>query len=145
MARTPLPARETRALPDPSLRFGEIGFVDFEPDKLFYAASLSSNGRVSDSEERIEHCLRAGYAVKLDAPLRQLHRKRRRMRSLLRAALDCFVWNEPSVAAATEVAPARMRPARNIALILIRNSEGQPVNFDATGFREMENVFVAIV
>ena len=38
-----------------------------------------------------------------------------------------------------------MRPARDVALVLIRNAKRQPVQFDATGLREMKNIFVAIV
>jgi hypothetical protein len=40
MARTPLPTRETRALPNPAARLSEIALVDFEPNKLFHTASL---------------------------------------------------------------------------------------------------------
>ena len=38
-----------------------------------------------------------------------------------------------------------MRPARDVALVLIRHAKRQPIQFDATGLREMKNVFVAIV
>jgi len=38
-----------------------------------------------------------------------------------------------------------MTPARDIAFVLIRNAKREPINFDATGFRKMENVFVAII
>ena len=37
---TPKPARETRALPDPSLRFGEISLFNLEPDKFSHATAL---------------------------------------------------------------------------------------------------------
>jgi hypothetical protein len=67
------------------------------------------------------------------------------MRSFLRAALDCFVWNEPRVATTTQIAPACMPPARNVALVLIRNSDSEPIELDATVFAEVKNIFVAVV
>jgi hypothetical protein len=38
-----------------------------------------------------------------------------------------------------------MRPSRDVALILIRNAKCQSIQFDATGLREMKNVFMAVV
>jgi hypothetical protein len=38
-----------------------------------------------------------------------------------------------------------MTPASDVALILIRHPQCQPIQFDATGLREVKNVFVAIV
>src|SRR6202030_3438405 len=73
------------------------------------------------------------------------NRKRRRMRSLLLAALNCFIRNEPGVAPATLIAAASVRPASDVALVLIRNAESKTVDFDPTRFCEVENVFVAIV
>ena len=49
-------------------RMDEIFFVDLKPDKVFHATALRGDGRIPDSEKRIEHCLHAGHAVKLDAP-----------------------------------------------------------------------------
>jgi hypothetical protein len=40
---------------------------------------------------------------------------------------------------------ARVRPARNIALVLIRNAEREAIDFHSTRLCEMKNVFVAIV
>ena len=67
------------------------------------------------------------------------------MRSLFLAALDCLVRNEPGVAAAPEIASASVRPTSNIGFILIRNSDGKPVQLDASGLCEMKNMFVAII
>ncbi len=67
------------------------------------------------------------------------------MRSLLRTALNGFVRNEPGISSASEIASARMRPARYIAFVLIRNAEREPVHFNATRLREVKNIFVAIV
>ncbi len=67
------------------------------------------------------------------------------MRSLFCAALDRFVGDEPGIATASQIAAPCMRPARNIAFVLIWNSKREPINFNVTGFCEMENIFVAIV
>ena len=83
--------------------------------------------------------------MQFDAPFGELNRKRRRVRPFFLAALNCFVGNEPRVPAATQIFSPSMRPTRDVALILIRNAKRQPVQFDATGLREMKNIFVAIV
>ena len=67
------------------------------------------------------------------------------MRPFFLAALNCFVGDEPRVPAATQIFSPSMRPTRDVALILIRNAKRQPVQFDATGLREMKNIFVAII
>src|SRR5207247_11226645 len=59
--------------------------------------------------------------------------------------LNCFVRNEPGVAATTHIASARMAPACDVALVLIRNTKCEPINFDVTSFREMENIFMTVV
>ena len=46
---TPQLTRETRALPNPTLRFREVSIVDFKPDKSFHSAALRRDDRVSDS------------------------------------------------------------------------------------------------
>ena len=106
---------------------------------------MRGDGGISDAEKWIKHRLDTRNAVQFDAPLGQLNRKRRRMRTLLRATLNRFVRNEPGVAAAARIAAFRMRPARYVAFILIRNSEGKPINFDTARFREVKNVFVASI
>ena len=67
------------------------------------------------------------------------------MRPFFLAALNCFVGDEPRVPAATQIFSPSMRPTRDVALILIRNAKREPIQFDATGLREMKNVFVAII
>ena len=112
--------------PEPPLRFREIGLVDFESDKFFHDATPRCESGISDAEKRIEHRFNASRAyrtMQLDAPLRELNRKSRRMRPLFFTALDCFVRNEPGVAATTQIASTRMRPARDIGFVLIRNSD----------------------
>jgi hypothetical protein len=128
-----------------SLRFSEIASVDFESDKLFHATSLRGHGGIPDTKKRIEHGANARHAVQFYAPLGELHRKRRRMRSLLCAALDCFVRNKPGIAAATQIAATRVRPTRDVTFVLIRNPEREAIDFNATRLREMKNIFVAIV
>src|SRR5947208_13062491 len=67
------------------------------------------------------------------------------MRPFLRAALDCLVGNEPGVATASLVPAAHVRPASDVAFVLIWNAEHEPVDIDPAADSEMENVFVAIV
>ncbi len=38
-----------------------------------------------------------------------------------------------------------MRPAGDITFVLIRNPDGEPIQLNTAGFREMKNVFVAVV
>src|SRR5882724_4838240 len=90
----------TRALRNPPLRLCKISLVDFKSDKFCHAAAPSSNGGISNAEKRIEHRFDSGDAVQFDAPFGELNRKRRRMRPLLGAALNCLVGNEPRIAAA---------------------------------------------
>ena len=59
--------------------------------------------------------------------------------------LDRLIRNEPGVAAATLVAPAGVTPARDIALVLIRNAEREPIDRCLPFRREMKNVFVTII
>ena len=83
--------------------------------------------------------------MQFDAPFGELNRECRRMRPFFLAALNCFGRNEPRVPAATQIFSPSMRPSGDIALVLIRNAKCQPIQFDAAGLREVENVFVAIV
>ena len=130
---------------NPPLRFREIGFVDLEADELFHAAALRRHRRISNAEKRIEHRVHARDSVQLDAIFSERDRERGRMRALFCPALDRFVRNKPCVSAAAQIAPARMRPAGDVAFILIRNAEREPVDVDLAVDREMENVFVAII
>ena len=67
------------------------------------------------------------------------------MRPLLRPPLNRLIRDEPRVSSATQIAPVRVRPARDIALILIWHSEREPVDVDPAVDGEMKNVFVAVV
>src|SRR5205823_320995 len=67
------------------------------------------------------------------------------MRAFPRPALNGFVRDEPGIATASQIAAPCMRPARNIAFVLIWNSKREPVNFNATGLRKVKNIFVAVV
>ena len=130
---------------DPALDLAQIFFVDFEADEARYARALRRHRGISNSEKRIEHSLRSRQAVEPNAIRRQLDRKCRGMRSLLRATLDCFVRNEPGVAAATPVTAARVAPARDVRLVGVGNAEREAVERRLAFWREMENIFVAIV
>src|SRR5438067_4115230 len=67
------------------------------------------------------------------------------MRSFLLAVLNGLVRNKPSIAATTQITASSMRPARDVTLVLIRNSDSKPVQVDTSGFGEMKNIFVTIV
>ena len=83
--------------------------------------------------------------MQLDAPFGEPDRKCRGMRTFFLAALNCLVGNEPRVPAATQIFSPSMRPARDVALILIRHAKRQPVEFYATGLGEMKNIFVTVI
>src|SRR4030095_12978294 len=68
----------------------EISLVDFKPHEFFDTAALRGDGGISNPEKRIEHRFNARNSVQFDAPLSQLDRKRRGMRSLFLAALHCL-------------------------------------------------------
>ena len=76
---------------------------------------------------------------------RQLDGKRRGMRSLARAPLDCFVRNKPGVAATTPVTAARVAPARDVRLVGVGNAERETVERRLSFRSEVENIFVAVV
>ncbi len=67
------------------------------------------------------------------------------MRSFFRPALNCFIRDEPGIPSAPEITAACVAPACNVALVLIRNSESESIDFHVTGLGKMENVFVTIV
>ena len=105
---TPKPARETRALPNPSRRFRQICLVNFKPNEFFYAAISCRDRAVSDAQKGVKQGLHARRAVQLDAPFRKLNWKGRGMRPFFLAALNRLIRNEPCVAATTAVAPTRV-------------------------------------
>src|SRR5262249_18533933 len=110
-----------------SLRLRQIAFVDFKADEFFHTAALRRDGGISDPEKRIEDGFDPRDAVQFDAPFCQLDRKGRGMWSLLCPALNCFVWNKPGITAATQIASARMPPPRDVAFVLIRNADREPI------------------
>ena len=83
--------------------------------------------------------------MQFDAPFGQLDRKRRGMWTFLFAALNRFVRYKPCVAATTQIASARMPPARDVAFVLIWHAQSESIQLDTPGFGEMKNVFVSIV
>src|SRR5207244_6161987 len=133
------------ALANPPLCLCEVVLINFEADECFYTAALRGDGGIADSEKWIEHRFNSRHAVEFNAPLRELHREGGRMRAFFRSTLNRLVRNEPGVAAAMQIAPARMRPARDVRFVLIRHADRQPIQLDARGFGEMKDVFVAVV
>src|SRR5439155_5103162 len=67
------------------------------------------------------------------------------MRSFFLAVLNGLVRNKPSIAATAKIAASSMRPARDVAFVLIWNPDSEPIQFDTSGFGEMKNIFVTIV
>ena len=86
----------------------------------------------------------ARCSVQIDAPFGQLDRKSRGMRSLFLPALNRFIGDKPRVTATAKVGSARVRPAGDVAFVLIRNAKGESIEFDAPCFGEMKIVFLAI-
>src|SRR6187431_1175541 len=66
------------------------------------------------------------------------------MRTLLVAALDGVVGQEPRIAAAAQPRPG-LRPARHVRLILILHADGLPIDRRVAALAEMEDELVAIV
>ena len=59
--------------------------------------------------------------------------------------MNRFVWNEPGIPATTQIASAGMRPTGNIALVLIRNTERESINFNAPALGEVKDILVTII
>src|SRR5262245_28449530 len=67
------------------------------------------------------------------------------MRSLVRAALNRLVGNKPRVAATAKIASTSVRPARDVAFVLIRNAESKPIDFHSSRLRKVKDVLATIV
>ncbi len=67
------------------------------------------------------------------------------MGTLLVSALDRLVRDKPGVAAAALVRPVGRSKARNIALVLVFDTDGQSIKTDAAVFSQMKNILVAVV
>lgn len=145
ITRTHFRVYGTRALLNPPLRLCEISLVNFKPNKFFHATALRGDGGISYAEKRIKHRVDSRDAVQFDAPFGQLNRECRGVWSFFLAALNCLVGNEPRVAATATITPARVTPSRDVAFVLVRNANRQPIQLDVTDLGEMENVFVAVV
>ncbi len=67
------------------------------------------------------------------------------MWSFFLAILNCFVRDKPGIAATAKIASTSVRPARDIAFVLIWNAEGKSIDFNSSGLREVKYVLVTIV
>src|SRR5215467_8564582 len=67
------------------------------------------------------------------------------MRTFFVAALNCYIRNEPRVAATAQIVSVSMSPSSDVAFVLIRHANGDPIQFDATRLRKVKNIFVAVV
>src|SRR5689334_19448850 len=99
---------------------------------------------MADSDEWIEHG-RVLFAVEPDALRGKFRGECGRVGALFGPLANGLVGNEPRVATATLVAASGMPPARDIGLVLVWNADGQAVDAAFAFWREMKNVFVAIV
>src|SRR5215471_7557528 len=67
------------------------------------------------------------------------------MRPFFLPALNGLVRNEPCVPAATQILSPSMRPACDVALVLIWHAKCESIQFDATRLRKVKNIFVTVV
>src|SRR2546423_15382332 len=98
------------------------------------------DSRVSNPQKWVEHRSDTRNAVEFDTILRESDGKRGRMRWFLGPTLNCFVGNEPSIAAAACVAHARVRPARDLALVLVRHAVRERDDPNLAGDLDMQDV-----
>src|SRR5687768_8713601 len=106
-------------------RFLEIVLVELdagEVDPQFCAG----DGRTAEAEEWIDGKTDPLHAVQLEAVRGQAPGKRRGVRTLLVAALDGVVGQEPGVAAAAHARPGAL-PARHVGLVLIFHADRRPL------------------
>src|SRR6266513_1493056 len=83
--------------------------------------------------------------MEADALYRQFNGESSRMRTLLGSLVNRLVRDKPRVASATFVLPIGVRPALNISLVRVRNSNGQTINLAFPLWREVKNILMAIV
>jgi hypothetical protein len=67
------------------------------------------------------------------------------MWSLFLAALNGFIRNKPCITATPAIASSRVRPPSDISFILVWNSYGESIELNASGLREVKNVFMTVV
>src|SRR5215472_5274493 len=67
------------------------------------------------------------------------------MRTFFLAALNRFIGNKPRIPATTQIFSPSMRPACDVALVLIWHAKRESIQFDATRLRKVKNIFVAVV
>src|SRR5690242_12667680 len=88
----------------PRHRFFQVVLIELDAGEV-HAERGARDRRTSEAEEWIDGELDAIDAVQLQAVRRQPPRKGRGMRTLLVAALDGVVGQEPGVAAAAQIGP----------------------------------------
>src|SRR5579862_1865044 len=128
----------------PSSAFFQIADIHLEADEALDSAFPRGEGGVAYAEKGIEHGETGARAVEADALRGEFHRECGGMRPLPGAALDGAVRDEPVVASAAQVAPVRVAPARDVALVRIPGPDGKAIHFNRPGLREVEDVFVAV-
>ena len=66
------------------------------------------------------------------------------MRALLGTALDGFVRNEPVISATALIPAAGVPPSRDVALIRVLHTHGQPVERHIAILRQVKNILMAV-
>src|SRR5688572_4700018 len=121
----------------------QIALVHLDPDEAH--AELRAGHRCrSEAEKRVGDDAQPLQSVEPQAHLRQLRRKRRRVRPILLAALDGLVGDEPGVAAAA-YAGSRGLPAPDVRLVLILHADRLALQGRRAARSEVEDEFVAVV
>ena len=108
----------------------QIFSINIETNESFdeIGAFFGRKSAVTDAQERVEDS--AVFAsVEANAFDGEFSWESRRMRSLFGALMDCFIRNEPGIAAATLVRAAGMRPPRNVAFVRVRHTDAKAVDF----------------
>ena len=106
---------------------------------------MRGDGRGADAEKRIEQAGRRALAVDADALLDESDRKSRGVGAVLVARLDGLVGDKPGVSPAAQVLAAGVAPAGDVGFVNVRHPGGAAVELDAAGFRQVEDILVAVV
>ena len=119
--------------------------VQLDAGEILQLLPVGGDGGGADPKERIQQPSGRAFSVEPDALLYQRDRKGRRVGPVLVAGVDGFVGDEPRISPAAQVCTARVAPAGDVGLILVGDARRAAVEWDIASFREVEDVFVAVV
>src|SRR5688572_13013045 len=121
----------------------QIPLVHLDADEADPELRAGHRGR-PQSQKWIRNDLQPLESVQAEAHLREPWRKRGGVGPILLAALNCFVRDEPGVAAASD-AGRRRPPAADVGLVLIFHADRLPLDRRGTRRAEVEDELVAVV